>query len=179
MRAVRQRVQGKLLEENGRFAFLLTNSKPARDAENLLYLGYALVTLGREEHIFPSFLLDDWGNEIRGVKLFRWIRDNGNEFPRAEIFGYEKDGSETQVFARALELYATLPCYAYPSRTAPVTEGHLLKAILLPDASVTVPERIKRPSSDLLERPLRSARVQWWLVSPDTTAFDFELLEEN
>ncbi|KAA3657748.1 MAG: hypothetical protein DWQ04_27175 [Chloroflexi bacterium] len=179
MRAARQRVQGKLLEENGRFALRLTNPKPDRDADNLLYVGYALVTLGREDHIFPSFVLDDWGNEIKGVKLFRWIRENGNEFPRAEIFGYEKDGSETQLFARALELYVTLPCYVYDSRTAPVTDGHLLKAILLPDDAVTVPQRIKRPSSEVMKRPLRSARVQWWLVPPETAAFDFGLLKEN
>jgi len=179
MRAARQRVQGKLLQENGRFALLLTNPKPDRDADDLLYLGFALVTLGREEHIFPSFVLDDWGNEIRGVKLFPWVRENGNEFPRAEIFGYEKDGSETQVFARALELYVTLPCYVYDDRTVPVTEGHLLKAILLPDASVTVPQRIKRPSSEVWKRPLRSARVQWWLVPSGTITFDFELLKEK
>lgn len=179
MRAARQRIQGKLLQENGRFALLLTNPKPDRDADDLHYLGFALVTLGREEHIFPSFLLDDWGNEIKGVKLFRWIRENGNEFPRAEIFGYEKDGSETQVFARALELYVTLPCYVYNSRTALVTEGSLLSAILLPDASVTEAQRIKRPSSDAMKRPLRSARVQWWQVPPGTTAFDFDLLKEK
>ena len=179
MKAARQRIQGKLLQENGRFALLLTNPKPDQDADDLLYVGYALVTLGREDPIFPSFVLDDWGNEIRGVKLFEWIRENGNEFPRAEIFGFEKDGSETQVFARALELYVALPCTVYDSRTAPVTEGHLLKVILLPDASVTAPQRIERPSSDMLERPLRSARVQWWLVPPATTAFDFNLLKEN
>ncbi len=179
MKAVRQRVQGKLLQENGRSALLLLDPKPEQDADDLLYIGFALVTLGREEHIFPSFVLDDWGNEIRGVKLFDWIRENGNEFPRAEIFGYEKYGVETQLFARALELYATLPSYVYDSRTAPVTEGCLLKAILLPDVSVTAPQKIKRPSSDEIKRPLRAARVQWWLVPPDTTAFDFELLEEN
>ena len=179
MRAARQRTQGKLLEENGRFALLLTNPKPDRGADDLHYLGFALVTLGREDYIFPSFVLDDWGNEIRGVKLFRWIRENGNEFPRAEIFGYEKDGSETQLFARALELYVTLPCYVYDSRTAPVTEGSLLNAILLPDDVVTAPTRVKRPSSDVMKRPLRSARVQWWLVPPGTTAFDFDLLKEK
>ena len=179
MRAARQRVQGKLLEENGRFALLLTNPKPDRDADNLHYLGFALVTLGPNDHVFPSFVLDDWGNEIRGVKLFRWIRENGNEFPRAEIFGYEKDGSETQLFTRALELYVTLPCYAYDSREALVTDGNLLKAILLPDASVTTPQRIKRPSSQEMKRPLRSARVQWWRVPPEMDAFDFELLKEK
>ncbi|MFQ5436262.1 MAG: hypothetical protein ACE5FD_15455 [Anaerolineae bacterium] len=177
MRAVRQRIQGQLWQGNGRSALLLLNPKPDRDAENLLYLGFALVTLGREDHIFPAFVLDDWGNEIRGVKLFRWMRDNGNEFPRAEIFGYERDGSETQLFARELELYVTYPCYLYSARTDPVTAGRLLQAILLPDPAVTTPQRVKRPSADLLQRPLRAARVQWWLVPPTITAFDFELLE--
>ena len=179
MKAVQQRIQGKLLQEDGRSILLLLDPKPEQEVDDLLYLGFALVTLGREEHIFPSFVLDDWGNEIRGLKLFRWLRDNGNEFPRAEIFGFEKDGSKTQVFARALELHVTLPCYVYTSPTEPVTTGRLLKAILLPDVSVTAPRRLERPSVDALERPLRSVRVQWWLVPPATTAFDFNLLKEN
>jgi len=153
VRAARQRIQGKLLEENGRYILHLHNPKPDRDASNLLYLGYALVVMGPEHHIFPSFVLDDWGNEIRGVKLYRWLRDNGNEFPRAEIFGFNRDGAETQIFARALELYVTLPCYAYSSREEPVTNGRLLSAILLTDETITEPERIKRPGE--LERPFQ------------------------
>lgn len=176
MKAARQRIQGELLVENGRFALLLHDPKPGRDAPNLLYLGYALVVMGPEHHIFPSFVLDDWGNEIRGVKLYRWIRDNGNEFPRAEIFGFAADGSETQLFTRELELYVTLPCYAYDSAVASITEGRQLSAILLPDAAVSAPERLASGPVDM-QRPLRSARVQWWRVPLTADAFNFDLLK--
>ncbi|MCP5098399.1 MAG: hypothetical protein GY943_22850 [Chloroflexi bacterium] len=176
MKAVKQRVQGKLIEQNGRFHLYLTDPKPDRDAANLLYLRYAFVTLGPEDHIFPSFILDDWGNEIRGVKLYNWVRDNGNEFPRAEIFGYETDGQETQLFTRELELYVKLPCFAYTNPEAQVTEGVRLSSILLPDADTTEPTLVKRPSATQIKRPLRAARVKWWHIPITTTINDIDLL---
>ena len=54
MKAVKQRVQGKLIEQNGRFHLLLTNPKPERDADDLIYLRYAFVVMGPEDHIFPA-----------------------------------------------------------------------------------------------------------------------------
>ncbi len=179
MKAIRQRVQGRLLQANGRSALLLTHPKPAPDAANLLYLRYALVTMGREDHIFPSFLMDDWGSEVRGLKLYRWVRENGDDFPRAEIFGFEADGQETQLFLRELELYHKLPCYLYPTQETLLTQGTLLDAILLPDASVSEPVQVKRPSSEMVKRPLRTAQVSWWLVPPDTTTFDFALAQRE
>ena len=174
MKAVRKRVQGRWLQENGRSILHLNNPKPAADADDLLFLRFALVTIGREDHIFPSFLLDDWGSEVRGLKLYRWIRENGNDFPRAEIFGFEANGDETQLFIRELELYHKLPCYIYPTRETPLTQGVQLDAILLADASVNEPIQIKGSSSKLLiKRPLRAAKVTWWLVPPDITTFDF------
>lgn len=168
MRAIRQRVQGEVWQANGRSALLLRDPAPGKDAADLLYLHYALVTLGREELIFPALLVDDWGAEVRGLKLYRWVREHGNEFPRATIFGFEADGRETQVFLRELELYVTLPVYAAAAA------GIRLDAILLPEEGVAAPEKVKRPSA--LERPLRSARVQWWRIPPETSSFDFSLL---
>lgn len=181
-KAVGQRVSGRLLwedeaERNGRLALLLTAPKPELDAVDTLVLRFALVLMGTEAHLFPSFLIDDWGGEVRGQTLYDWVRENGNHFPRAEVFGFDRYGASEQYFVRELELYAKLPVYAYPDRETPLAEGKLLSAILLPDEAVTVPEKIKRPSQ--LQRPLASARVTWWRVPPNITRFDFSLPDET
>lgn len=177
MKPITLRVAGSLLEEDGRSALLISDFEPERDAEGLIALRFALITRGPEEHIFPAFLLDDWGNEVRGRSLFTWAYEEGDRFPRAEIFGFEQDGRETQVFLRELELYARLPCYAYRSPEVPLPEGVLLNAILLPQADVQAPQRIKPPAD--LQRPLAAARVSWWHVPPGTTSFDFSHLDRR
>lgn len=181
-KAVGQRVSGRLLVEtgegeDGRFALLLTDPKPETDAGETLILRFALILMGTEHHLFPSLLIDDWGGEVRGLALYDWVRENGNQFPRAEIFGFNRYGASVQYFLRELELYAKLPAYVYPDRETPLEEGKLLSAILLPDAAVRVPEKIKRPSH--LKRPLASARVSWWQVPTTLTRFDFSLLQES
>lgn len=164
MKAVKQRVQGEILAANGRYALLLRNTSPERDAAPLIYLRFAFITLGVEEHIFPSFLLDDWGSEIKSLELYDWIDEFAPQFPRAELFGFEENGQETQLFLRELEQYNKWPCYAYRTVETAVSDGLLVEAILLPDASVTEPVKIKRPS--WVKRPLHRAQVQWWQVSP-------------
>ena len=174
MRAVSQRIAGSLLEENGRFALIMYDPHPDAKRDDLLFLRYAFVTRGPEDHIFPAFILDDWGREIRSLKLYRWFYEYGERFPRAEVFGYEQDGRETQCFLRELELYTRLPCYLYPTRETAVQEGVLLSAILLPDPSLNAPRQIKPPAE--WKRPLRAARVSWWGVPAGSQSFDFSLL---
>ena len=181
-KAVAQRVSGRLLRENeakrnGRTALFLTDSSPDAAAEDLLFLRFAFVIMGTEAPLFPSFLIDDWGGEVRGTAVYRWVKENGNQFPRAEIFGFDGQGNETQRFVRELELYAKLPCTAYATREAPLTQGTPVHAILLPDETVTEPVKIKRPSG--LKRPLSAARVTWWQVPPTLSTFDFSLLDET
>lgn len=175
MRAVSWHVQGKLFTgENGRSALLLQNLEPQEETAVSLYLRFAFVTLGREEHIFPAFILDDWGKEIRGLKLYEWFAEFGEQFPRAEIFGFERNGEETQCFVRALEFYARLPVYVYVDGRAGVETGTLVEAILLPNPDVHEPVQSKRPSG--WKRPLRSARVSWWQAPPTLETFNFNLL---
>lgn len=174
--AVSQHVWGQLLWENeaagnGRLALLLTNPKPETESELSLWLRFAFVTVGVEEHLFPGFLVDDWGGEVRSLPLYRWVQDKGNQFPRAEIFGFERNGTSAQYFVRELELYAKLPCYVYPNKQTPLADGKLLDAILLPEPTISQPEKIKRPSH--LKRPLAAARVTWWQVPTTLSRFDF------
>lgn len=179
-KAVSQHVWGKLWCEkagrNGRSALLLTDLKPETESEGSLFLRLAFVVMGTEAPLFPSFLIDDWGGEVRGMSIYSWVRENGNQFPRAEIFGFDRQGNSVQRFVRELELYAKLLCFAFPNRQTPLAEGQLVHAILLPDASVSQVEKIKRPSE--VKRPLASARVTWWQVPPDLPHFDFSLLDD-
>jgi hypothetical protein len=164
MKAVKQRVAGRIFEVNGRYALLLHNAQPELDDPQLIYLRCAFITMGAEEPIFPASLLDDWGSEITSLALYNWIDEFGSQFPRAELFGFDAFGQETQLFLRELEQHSRWLCYAYPAADTPVRDGMLIKAILLPDASVTEPMKIKRPS--WVELPLRRAQVQWWQVPP-------------
>ncbi|RMG94463.1 MAG: hypothetical protein D6706_13730 [Chloroflexi bacterium] len=170
MKPIRQHVWGRLLEENGRFALWLSHAEPAEITAESLYLGFALVTLGTEEHIFPAFVLDDWGHEIRGLDLYEWIVAYGQQFPRGELFGYEQDGRETQCFLRGLELYVKYPCYVYTHPAASVHEGVAIQAILLPTEEVDAPQQIKKPLG--MKRPLRNARVTWWQIPAHSPQVD-------
>ena len=133
MRAVIQRVGGELLLGGNKNALILHQTKPPKNTQNLVYLRFALVTRGPGDHIFPASVLDDWGKERSNLGLYEWILEFGDQFPRAEVFGFDPDGSETQVFIRALEHFARFPCYAYPTDNPVVIGGHLLSAILVPD----------------------------------------------
>ncbi|GJM42032.1 MAG: hypothetical protein DHS20C20_23140 [Ardenticatenaceae bacterium] len=180
-KAVAKRVSGRLLweyeaKQNGRTALLLTNPKPDRNAPDLLFLRFAFVMMGTEAPLFPSFLIDDWGGEVRGTAVYHWVKENGNQFPRAEIFGFDSQGNEVQRFVRELELYAKLPCVAYPNRETALAEGIPIHTILLPDEAVTEPTKIKRPSH--LKRPLIGARVSWWQLPPTLRQFDFQQLTD-
>jgi len=171
VKIIRQHVHGRLIEANGRHALLLANSAPDTPTADSLYLCFALVVQGPEDHILPAVVKDDWGNERRGLDVYAWLDEEGHRFPRTEIFGFDPDGTETQCFLRGLELVARLPVYAYAGKQAPVEEGRLLTAVLIPDESVTAPEKIKRPST--LSMPLAKAAVRWWMVPPATAVFDF------
>lgn len=176
MQAVGQRISGKLLEHDKEYGLVVFDLKPEQAAQNTLLLRYAFVTRGRSggDHIFPAFILDDWGRELRSLKLYQWVRKNGERFPRAEIFGYEQDGRETQCFVRELELYATFPCYVFLKPEQPVSDGRLISAIFLPDVSAKDVRKIDKPSD--IRRPLRSARVTWWEIPENSTAIDFSRL---
>lgn len=164
MRAIRQHIHGSLLSMDNGHALLLEDAKPASETSLSLYLRFALVTLGTELPVLPASVLDDWGGEIKGVELFRWVREFGDQFPRAELFGFDLSGRETQYFLRELDLVGRLPCYAYGAKDAPLSAGRLVEAILLPDPMASDPRKIGRPSE--LKRPLRSAKVSWWYVNP-------------
>ncbi len=168
MKAISQHVQGKMLVEAHHAALLLRDAAPASLSAESLYLRYAYILQGTETSILPAFVLDDWGSEVRGLDLYQWVHQFGDQFPRAEMFGFKLNGGEIQCFLRELELYTRLLCYAYPAKETPLAAGVAVEAILLPNESVTVPQRIERPQS--IPRPLRSVKTSWWLVKPPVTS---------
>ena len=171
MRTVQQRVQGKLIEDNGRYAILLQNPEPRREeTEGILYLRYAYILHGVETAVFPIFLLDDWGNEVKRMAVYKWMAEYGEQFPRAEIFGFEMNGEETQYFVRDLELLEKPRCYAYARKEQAFYEGKRIEAILWPVAEATKPEKIKRPS---VKRPSKFAKLTWWQLPPHTESVRF------
>lgn len=171
VKAISQRVQGTSFTGEGGAALLLKNARPGSETADSLYLRYAFVTQGVEYHVLPAFVLDDWGTEIRSLELYEWVQDYGDQFPRAELFGFDLSGKATQHFLRELELYSKLPCYAYPAKDTLLAQGVQIDTILLPDTDVTTVQKIKRPPAAEVGRPLHSARVSWWRVNPSRTDF--------
>ena len=96
------------------------------------FLRTAYLRRGTEQPIFPAFLLDDWGSEIRKLELYRWVAEFGDQFPRAELFGFDANGLETQQFLRDLEIHLPLPLFATAERAASVTAAQRLTEIVRP-----------------------------------------------
>lgn len=164
---VREELKGSLVVDGDKVAIRLG----AADSLDVVYLSYALVTQGPAYRIIPSVLLDDWGNEIGGLQLYRWINENGLKFPRAEVFGIDPSGDQVQFFLRDLELFAKHSVYAYADREAPVGSGIEVQAVLVADDLAISPENI----SALTETSplLGQAQVTWWRVNPRQDTLEF------
>jgi hypothetical protein len=175
LKIIRQRVPGVLLLEGERAALWLEAGGEAR----FVYLAYALATQlpsgATSAHILPAVLLDDWGTEVKKLELYRWIREFGLQFPRAEVFGLTPQGQPAQYFLRDLDLFGRYPTYAFTEKDAPASAGVLLQAILLPGEGIEQPEPAEPPED--VTSPLRRARLTWWRVAraadPRQTRLDF------
>ena len=142
---------------HGRFqnsTLTLINATPTEETAVSLHLLFPFITRGDEIHIFPASVLDDWGTEIRGLQLYEWIRENGEQFPRAELFGVDKNGRSTQEFLRSLEIYFRFPCYLHSTDSLLHTGSTPIKTIILP----------ANTDRKNLPYPLRRASVVWKLT---------------
>ena len=154
MKAIYQTMPGRL-HHKGRQTILIFD-----ETADPVYLRCAFLERYGQMAILPAILLDDWGKEIKNLTLYRWIRDYGFQFPRAELFGFEPNGRETQYFLRDLDLTGKYPCYAYPSLETAISDGRLLTTIFSPDDNLTSPERGRKPAD--LDLPLSQAKLSWW-----------------
>jgi len=165
---IRQHVHGTLFAEKDRATLFLVDMEPASETDRSIYLCFAYPVQGSEEPILPMLVLDDWGSEIRGLGLYQWVREFGEQFPRAELFGYDLHGRERQCFLRELELHGRMPCYAYQAKDLPLSQGILVESIFMADESGPTPRRLPHPPP--VGRPLRWAKVSWWAVDEKAVA---------
>ena len=159
MADLRKRIRGRIYNVEERALLLMD------EAVTSCYLAFALLERGTEQEIFPESLLDDWGHEIKSLDLYGWIQENGIHFPRAEVFGYDRGGNNTQCFLRDLDPLTKYPCYVFEEPRQEISEGVQVVAIGLLDGNADRPVRTKRPAGT--ESPLNNAKIDWWRISPD------------
>lgn len=170
---IKQKILGHLQKWQDRVVVWLSASA-AEDAQPSIYLSYAFVTMGREEHVLPSFLLDDWGNEVKSLKLYYWVREFGEQFPRAELFCYGLDGESRQHFLREFELYVPYPCYAFSSKQTPLAEARRVTDFVVVNSEERFPRQIAGMDlQDEIKFPLRRAAGRWWSVPAAQEQLDF------
>lgn len=167
MKLIKKSIPGVLLVDGDLAALRLDSTEP----ENRVYLSYAFLTHGPGYRILPAVLLDDWGNEVSHSNLYHWIRENGLRFPRAELFGFDPAGLQTQYFMRDLELFAEYPLYAFADRDSTPDSAVLVRAILLPGEAVDAPQRVATPDDIMF--PLSKADVEWWRVNLHQNDLEF------
>jgi hypothetical protein len=169
MTALAQSIQGEL-HFSDEYGVLVVDQTRAE-----VCLRYALVELSSGSLFFPELLLDDWGHEISTLELYRWIRENGPLFPRAELFGYDFEGNDRQYFLREIDQLSRYPCYGYATLGAPLREGLKVSSFVI---AVDEPIQVQRVSdSGEITWPMSNAAVRWWQVDlTNSVAFAKSLL---
>lgn len=139
--------------------------QPAPAGSERLYLRFGFVFMGTEKPLIPSFLKDDHGNENHRLRLMEWVYQQGDMYPRSEIFGYELNDSrewvETQVFVRELELSIRFFTWVVEDLKAPPA-GLRVHRFAVSDQNVTEPIKIRKPESWVL--PLQRAQATCWAI---------------
>lgn len=175
MRLIQQKVRGRMVVDDGFLLWTKASAKVSAEevdvsADAYSFIRYAFAMRGTEHAVYPALLLDDWGNEVRKLELYAWVEEHGDAFPRAEIFGRDHAGKETQVFLRELELVYRYGAVIAPARDALIADCVPLRHIFLSDPAVSAPERCKPPEK--VTTPLRRARIKWWKLPPEYQSVD-------
>lgn len=164
---IKEEIKGSIIV-NGDIAAIRLAPPESKD---VVYVAYALFTQGPEYQILPSVLVDDWGNEIAGMQLYDWIKENGLQFPRAEVFGVTPSGGRVQYFLRDLELFEKFPVYAFSDADADDASGIAVQAILVPDETVSTYEACSPLEG--LSPMLARGQLAWWCVNPQINSLEF------
>ena len=168
---VRQKIEGELLSLDVERRALIVSP-----GEKLVFLSFAFRVLVAEEYIIPESILDDWGHEITGLGLYDWVRQNGERFPRAEVFGYNLAGEVRQFFVRELDFLGRYLCLGWVDETNVIRDAFTIESILIADHSV---DNVKPVSKPLLKStPICYADVDWWLFNP-TGKLDLSKLSQR
>ena len=164
-----QKIHGRVHDPEDGPHWLELLPPPSDDNEPVptVYLRYALTEMGTERPVFPAVVLDDWGKERKGLGLYRWIREEGDMFPRAEVFGYTAVWQEEQIFLRDLELHVRYPVLLYPTAETPQEEGRWLRHVVVVNTAVDTPTAYPQPTPEKWPFPLHLAKVTWWQIPPN------------
>ena len=168
------RIDGKVLKDevNGKHINVVRIDEvlPKRDVlppagSDRLFLRFGFVFMGTEKPLIPSFLKDDHGNENHRLRLMEWVYQQGDMYPRSEVFGYEvneaREWVETQVFVRELELSIRFFTWVVEDLKAPPA-GLPVHRFAIFDRNVTEPTKIRKPEDWVL--PLQRSRAACWAI---------------
>jgi hypothetical protein len=172
MTAIYQSINGKLLSGHGAGALLIGSSFTS------IYLRYGLTEKDTGRVVIPEVLLDDWGHEKGSIDLYSWIQENGDHFPRAEIFGFDLEGHQRQYLLRELDLMARYPCFGFPDLEMGISEGVRIEIIMTCSEELIKPHRVSR--SQAASWPLRNAAVSWYMANIlDASEFAHSIIDER
>ena len=160
MSEVLSKVRAQLFKTDDRTAIILDeNATP-------IWISFAFVERETEELIFPESILDDWGRGIKSLAMYHWVSENGQQFPRAEIFGIRPSGIHVQRFLREIDLTARLPCFAKKNFVDPLESMTQVDMVLIRDETVDGARRITPPQH--IPYPFIQVKADWWKIpSPD------------
>lgn len=154
MNIVFQRVSGNLLIEDQRAIVVLD------DSASSVQLCLGLLEEESNSVILPESLLDDWGHEIASERIYHWMWENGDQFPRAEIFGQDLLGKPIQRFLREIDLIAKFPCLAHAHDQGVPSKWLRVGAIIIRESKGKDLHKIRQPAG--IDFPLSHADVAWW-----------------
>lgn len=150
------KLRARLISVHERNAIVL------QEGPNPIWVSLAFVERESAELILPASILDDWGREITSLDLYHWVSKNGEQFPRAEIFGVRPNGIPVQRFLREIDLTATLPCYACDNFKEALASMVQVDSVFIINAEIEEAERISPPEH--ISFPFRSIKAHWWQI---------------
>lgn len=137
---------------------------PAGSQQLWLRFGFAL--RGSEKPVIPSFVIDDDGKEEHRLRFLEWVYNEGDRYPRSEVFGYELDHNnlwiDMQCFIRELELSLRFYTWVVEDPKAGPGDGLRVDRLGVVVAGVAKPQPMKRPEDWLL--PLKWSQASCWAL---------------
>ena len=169
------RIHGKILEDQiddklvrtvRLDAILPKKGASVPAGSDLLWFRFGFAFRGTEKPLIPSFVKDDTGNEEHRLRFLEWVYNDGDHYPRSEIFGYELDHHKnwvpTQCFIRELELSLRFFTWVVDDLKAGPRDGLRVHRLGILQEGITEPQKIKRPDSWLL--PLKRSQATCWAL---------------
>ncbi|MFK7802950.1 MAG: hypothetical protein AB8G95_15065 [Anaerolineae bacterium] len=135
-----------------------------------LWLRFGFAFRGTEKPVIPSFVIDDNGKEEHRMRFVEWVYNEGDRYPRSEVFGYEQtqDGTdwvEMQCFIRELELSLRFYTWVVDTLKAGPGDGLRVDRFGVAIEGIMEPQKMKRPQDWLL--PLKRSQATCWAIPAD------------